>query len=213
KRCFRPRGRRHGSVFAPSRAGGRDSHAWRWRREVDMGARLIRWLTLVVCAALVGGALAQATLRIGLAEDPDVLDPDLARTYVGRIVFASLCDKLFDIDTTAAVVPQLATGYATAADGLTVTIDIRSGVKFHDGTDLDAEAVKYNLDRSVNLPGSNRASELAQLESVTVVDADTVELHLSTPFSPLIAQLADRAGMMVSPTAAEAAGEKFGNAP
>ncbi|HLU81940.1 MAG TPA: ABC transporter substrate-binding protein [Trueperaceae bacterium] len=178
-----------------------------------MGARLIRWLTLVVCAALVGGALAQATLRIGLAEDPDVLDPDLARTYVGRIVFASLCDKLFDIDTTAAVVPQLATGYATAADGLTVTIDIRSGVKFHDGTDLDAEAVKYNLDRSVNLPGSNRASELAQLESVTVVDADTVELHLSTPFSPLIAQLADRAGMMVSPTAAEAAGENFGNAP
>src|SRR5690606_12850385 len=60
---------------------------------------------------------------------------------------------------------------------------------------------------------SNRASELAQLESVTVVDADTVELHLSQPFAPLIAQLADRAGMMVSPAAAEAAGENFGNAP
>ena len=43
-------------------------------------------------------AFAQTTLRIGLAEDPDVLDPTLARTYVGRIVFASICDKLFDID-------------------------------------------------------------------------------------------------------------------
>src|SRR5690606_41280976 len=134
------------------------------------------------------------TLRIGLAEDPDVLDPDLARTYVGRIVFASLCDKLFDIDTTAAVVPQLATGYATAADGLTVTIDIRSGVKFHDGTDLDAEAVKYNPDRSVNLPASTRASELPQLEPVPAVDADTVELRLSTPSSPLIPRLPDRPG-------------------
>lgn len=178
-----------------------------------MRTRLGRWLVLSVAAALVTGALAQSTVRIGLAEDPDILDPALARTYVGRIVFASLCDKLFDIDTSAGVIPQLATGYSTSADGLTVTIDIRSGVLFHDGTPLDAEAVKYNLDRAVNLPGSNRASELAQLESVTVVDEDTVELHLSTPFSPLIAQLADRAGMMVSPTAAEAAGENFGNAP
>src|SRR5690606_40322587 len=84
---------------------------------------------------------------------------------------------------------------------------------FHDGTPMDAEAVRYSLDRAKNLPGSNRASELAQLDAVTVVDEDTVELHLSTPFAPLIAQLADRAGMIVSPTAAEAAGEAFGNAP
>ncbi|HZJ08108.1 MAG TPA: ABC transporter substrate-binding protein, partial [Trueperaceae bacterium] len=109
--------------------------------------------------------------------------------------------------------PQLATGYTTSDDGLTVSIDLRPDVTFHDGTPMDAEAVRYSLDRSKNLPGSNRASELEQLESVTVVDEDTVELHLSTPFSPLIAQLADRAGMIVSPTAAEAAGEDFGNAP
>ena len=55
----------------------------------------------LIAAAFIGsGALAQAqtALRIGLAEDPDVLDPSLARTYVGRIVFAALFDKLFDID-------------------------------------------------------------------------------------------------------------------
>ncbi|HEX7000777.1 MAG TPA: ABC transporter substrate-binding protein [Trueperaceae bacterium] len=178
-----------------------------------MGRYVRRSFAILAAAALFSAALAQTTLRIGLAEDPDILDPALARTYVGRIVFASLCDKLFDIDTSATVVPQLATGYTVSDDGLTVTIDIRQGVLFHDGTAMDAEAVKYSLDRAKNLPGSNRASELEQLESVTVVDEDTVELHLSTPFSPLIAQLADRAGMIVSPTAAEAAGEEFGNAP
>jgi len=46
----------------------------------------------------LGAAQAQTTLRIGLAEDPDILDPSMARTYVGRIVFAAFCDKLFDID-------------------------------------------------------------------------------------------------------------------
>ena len=61
--------------------------------------------------SLAAGAQAQTTLRIGLAEDPDILDPTLARTYVGRIVFASFCDKLFDIDEKLSIVPQLATGF------------------------------------------------------------------------------------------------------
>ena len=82
---------------------------------------------------------AQTTLRIGLAEDPDVLDPSLARTYVGRIVFASFCDKLFDIDAKLNVVPQLALSHETSSDGKTVTIKLRPGVKFHDGELFDAE--------------------------------------------------------------------------
>src|SRR6202521_6381423 len=98
----------------------------------------------IVAAFLVSGsaALAQTTLRIGLAEDPDVLDPTLARTYVGRIVFAALCDKLFDIDDKLNLVPQLALSSETSEDGKTVAIKLRSGVKFHDGEAMDAEAVK-----------------------------------------------------------------------
>jgi peptide/nickel transport system substrate-binding protein len=172
-----------------------------------------RRLFTLVFAILMTAALAQGNVRVGLAEDPDILDPDLGRTYVGRIVFASLCDKLFEITPDLEIFPQLATGYEVSDDGLTVTIGVREGIVFHDGTPLDAEAVKYNLDRSRNLPGSNRASELAQLESVEVVDEYTVQLNLTQPFSPLIAILADRAGMMVSPTAAEAAGEDFGSNP
>src|ERR1700704_6880577 len=167
-------------------------------------------LSLGLCAALAGSALAETHLRVGLAEDPDVLDPSLARTYVGRIVFSSICDKLFDIDEKLAVVPQLALSHETSPDGKTVTIKLRPNVKFHDGELLDASAAKYSLDRHLTMKGSFRKPELGSVDKVEVVDPLTIKLILKEPFSPLLAQLTDRAGMMVSPKAAEAAGDKFG---
>src|SRR4029079_13328699 len=139
-----------------------------------------------------------------------VVDRSLARTYVVRSVFASICDKLFDIDDKLNVVPQLALGHETSADGKTVTIRLRPGVKFHDGEALDATAAKYSLDRHLNMKGSYRKPDIGAVESVDVIDPLTLKLNLKQPFSPLLAQLTDRAGMMVSPKAAEAAGDKFG---
>src|SRR5436853_4598263 len=173
-------------------------------------------LAFIAAAALLSlqaGVQAQSTLRIGLAEDPDVLDPTLARTYVGRIVFASICDKLFDIDEKLNIVPQLALGHETSADGKAVTIKLRPGVKFHDGEPLDAEAAKFSFERHLTMTGSFRKPELAAVDRVEVVDPLTVRLVLNAPFSPLIAQLTDRAGMMVSPKAAKEAGDKFGLKP
>jgi peptide/nickel transport system substrate-binding protein len=160
-----------------------------------------------------GAATAQTTLRIGLAEDPDVLDPTLARTFVGRIVFNSLCDKLFDLDEKLNIVPQLATSYTWSADHKALTIKLRQGVTFHDGEKLDAAAVKFNLERHKTMQGSNRRGELAPVTSVDVVDAQTVRLNLAAPFAPLLAVLTDRAGMMVSPKAAQAEGAHFGTRP
>ena len=161
-----------------------------------------------------GVLAAQAqTLRVGLAEDPDVLDPTLARTFVGRVVFAALCDKLLDIDEKLNIVPQLATSYEWSADSKALTMKLRQGVTFHDGEKFDAAAVKFNIERHKTMPGSNRRGELAPVASVDVLDPATVRLNLSAPFSPLLAQLADRAGMMVSPKAAQAAGDKFGAHP
>jgi peptide/nickel transport system substrate-binding protein len=153
------------------------------------------------------------TLRVGLAEDPDLLDPTRARTFVGRIVFSALCDKLFDIDEKLAYRPQLATGYEWSADNKALTIKLRQGVTFHDGEPFDAEAVKFNIERHKTMKGSNRSGELRPVTSVDVVDAATVRLNLNAPFSPLLAALADRAGMMVSPKAAKAEGENFSNKP
>ena len=172
-----------------------------------------RFGVVALVACLASGALVAQTLRIGLAEDPDVLDPTLARTFVGRIVFAALCDKLFDIDENLAIVPQLATAYEWAPDNKALTIKLRSGVTFHDGEKMDAAAVKYSLERHKTMAGSNRRGELAPVASVDVVDPSTVRLNLSAPFAPLLAQLADRAGMIVSPKAAQAEGDKFGAKP
>jgi peptide/nickel transport system substrate-binding protein len=177
----------------------------------------MKTLKLALAAAFVAGACAaaqaQSTLRIGLQEDPDVLDPTLARTYVGRIVFASICDKLFDIDEKLNIVPQLALSQETSSDGKVVTIKLRPGVKFQDGETLDAEAAKYSLERHLTMIGSFRKPELAAVDHVEVVDPLTIRLVLKTPYSPLIAQLTDRAGMMVSPKAAKEAGDKFGLRP
>src|SRR5438046_3250015 len=104
----------------------------------------MRKLIFVALATLAAVANAQ-TLRIGLAEDPDILDPTLARTYVGRIVFAGLCDKLFDITPDLKIVPQLATEYRWSDDNKALTLKLRSGVKFHDGEPLNAAAVKYTI--------------------------------------------------------------------
>src|SRR3984957_382095 len=167
-------------------------------------------LALLLSLAATGTAAAQTNLRVGLAEDPDVLDPSMARTYVGRIVFASICDKLFDIDEKLNIVPQLALSQETSADGKTMTIKLRPGVKFHDGEPFDAEAAKFSLERNLNFPTSFRKPELAALDHVDVVDPLTIKLVLKTPYSPLVAQLTDRSGMMVSPKAAKEAGDKFG---
>src|SRR6266403_4050370 len=181
--------------------------------------RMTSWITRAGIALLAAVATVapvpgySQTLRFGLAEDPDVLDPTLARTFVGRIVFAALCDKLFDIDEKLNIVPQLATSYEWSADRRALTIKLRRGVTFHDGEKLDAAAVKFNIERHKNMAGSNRRGELAPVTGVDVVDEFTARLNLSAPFSPLLAQLADRAGMIVSPKAAQAEGDKFGAKP
>src|SRR6201996_7482015 len=170
-------------------------------------------LALALSAAMAGSAFAQTNLRIGLAEDPDVLDPSLARTYVGRIVFSSICDKLFDIDDKLGVVPQLALSHEESAAGKKVPIKLRPNVTFQDGEPFDATAAKYSLDRHMTMKGSFRKPELGSVDSVEVVDPLTIKLHLKAPFSPLLAQLTDRAGMRVPPRAADAAGDKFGLKP
>ncbi|HLX79533.1 MAG TPA: ABC transporter substrate-binding protein [Burkholderiales bacterium] len=166
-----------------------------------------RWFFALI-AGIAISANAQ-TLRVGLAEDPDILDPTLARTFVGRIVFSALCDKLFDLDEKLNIVPMLATSHQWSPDNRSLTLKLRPGVTFHDGEKFDAAAVKFNLERHKNMPGSNRRGELAPVSSVDVVDPMTVRINLSAPFAPLLAVLTDRAGMMVSPKAAAAAGDKF----
>jgi peptide/nickel transport system substrate-binding protein len=179
-------------------------------------------LTLALVAGVGASARSSAppalktggTLTIALESDPDALDPTLARTFVGRMVFLDMCEKLYDLNAKLQIVPQLAASLPTlSADKKTVTIKIRNGILFNDGTPLDAAAVKKSLDRDKTLPRSARASELSPVTSIDTSGSSTVILHLSDRYSPITAQLADRAGMIMSPKQLDALGDKFATNP
>lgn len=181
----------------------------------------MRSLTKLTTALLAGalfvfpvlGPAFGAELRIGLQDDPDVLDPAQSRTFVGRIVYTAMCDKLVDVSPELKIVPQLATEWKWSEDGKQLTMKIREGVKFHDGTDLDAEAVVATIERNKILPESRRKSELASVEKVEASGPLEVTFTLKSPDATLLAQLSDRAGVIVSPKAAEELGANFGNHP
>lgn len=170
-----------------------------------------RWLWTALLLGATTSAEAQG-LRIGMRDDPDILDPTFSRTYVGTVVMTALCDKLFDFDERLNIVPVLATGYEWT-DPTHLLIRLRPGVVFHNGEPLDAEAVRYSLTRHATAPGSFRRAELGAMDRVDVVDPLTVRVTMKQPFAPFIAILTDRAGMMVAPKAAEAAGKEFGLRP
>src|SRR5436305_3356522 len=168
-----------------------------------------------IVALLISAATPAAadTVRIGMVGDPSTLDPAQSTSVTDRVAFAAVCDKLIDLDDKLAYVPALATRWSWSPDGLSLTLTLRQGVVFHDGEPFDAAAVLYNFERNKTAPYSRRQSELKPVKAVTAVDAPTVRIELSEPSVPLLAQLADRAGMMVSPKAARELGEKFSTRP
>ncbi|MFG1765730.1 ABC transporter substrate-binding protein [Micromonospora parva] len=153
-------------------------------------------------------------LIIALSAEPDALDPTLSRSLYSRYVFQAMCEKLYDVNEQAQVVPQLATALpTTSADGRTVTIPLRPGVRFADGTAFDSAAVKATLQRHLTNARSARKSELGPIDGVDTPDAQTVVLRLKQPFAPLLGALADRAGMIMSAQALQARGDDFASAP
>jgi peptide/nickel transport system substrate-binding protein len=174
--------------------------------------RVARWSALLAFA-LIAGPVSAAGLRIGMRADPDILDPAQGTSVYGRVIFAALCDKLIDTSADGGFQPQLATQWTWSTDNKSLTLKLREGVVFHDGTPMDAEAVKANLERYRSDPISRRKSELAPVESVDVVDPQTVKINLKEPYAPLVSVLSDRAGMMMSPTAISKMGAEIGRHP
>jgi len=154
------------------------------------------------------------TLTVAIPNAADALDPTTDTTFVGRIIFANMCLGLYGISPQQQVAPVLATSMPTISDGgLLYTIRLRTGVKFNDGTAFNAQAVKTSLDRDMTLSTSARAVELKAVKSVTVLNASTVQLHLSAPYSPLTTVLADRSGIVMSPKALAREGKNFSHDP
>lgn len=156
-----------------------------------------------------GSPKAGGTLTYANESELRTLDPILSTQLVERTVFYQMYESLVNTDEKLTIKPGLATSWTVAADGLSYTFTLRSGVKFHDGTDFNADAVKFNIDRILKAKSSPRKSELASVDSVEVKDPSTVVFHLKKPDSTLLAQLVDRAGMILSPTAIQKAGDEL----
>ena len=181
-----------------------------------LAAALITALTAVLAADLTTAQAPRrgGTLRVGLNADPPNMDPHQSTAAVDRQVFQSLFDKLVDIDENLHIIPMLATSWTITNSGKTYTFKLRPNVVFHDGTPFSAEAVKYNFERMLDRTfASPRRFEVILIERVTVTDPLTVQIDLESAFSPFLAILSDRAGMMASPTAARRLGRDFAREP
>ncbi|HEY1292412.1 MAG TPA: ABC transporter substrate-binding protein [Chloroflexota bacterium] len=161
-------------------------------------------------AAAAGSPNKGGTLRVGLSVDVVTLDPHLSGSKFDRQVYHNLYDPLFILDDKLGIQPNVAESYQNP-DPQTLILKLRSGVKFHDGTDLNAEAARFNFDRMANDPKSVRKGEVANIASTEVVDPLTLKITLKQPDSSLLATLTDRAGMMISPTALNKLGADLGH--
>jgi peptide/nickel transport system substrate-binding protein len=160
-------------------------------------------------AAAAKPAASGGTITFVLENDVIDFDPMRSRAFVDRNAHYQIYDSLVKVDANGKIIPGLAESWEVSGDGKQVTFKLRKGVKFHDGTDFDADSVKWNIDRYRTAEGSARSGELAPVDNVQVKDPATVVFNLKSPFSPLLAILVDRAGMMVSRKAVEAGGQDF----
>ncbi|MFC7399813.1 ABC transporter substrate-binding protein [Chelatococcus sp. GCM10030263] len=171
--------------------------------------RMRKLLVLSVAALALSGMSASASeFKIGLQDDVDVLDPARSRTFVGEVVFESLCDSLVAVGPDLQAKPELAESWTWNDDHTVLTMKLKAGLKFHDGTPIDATAVKANIERAMTLQDSMRKSELQSIASVEVVDPATFVIKLKQPDPTLLPQLSNRAGMMLSPASFDTAGTK-----
>ena len=179
-------------------------------REQTAGSPAAAATTATPGAAVSAGEkpVRGGTLTVGLASDIANLDPYKSNLFVDRLVQYNVYDSLVTVDEKLEIKPGLAESWDTS-DPKTVVLKLRRGVKFHDGTEFNAEAVRWNIQRILDDRTSPRYSEINTINSVEVVDPFTVKLNLKEPFAPLFSLLVDRAGMIVSPAAAQKGGSDF----
>lgn len=147
-------------------------------------------------------AMAEKDVTAAVYVTLDSLDPYNTNSTLSQAVGKSYYEGLFAFDKDLKIQPLLATSYEVTPDGLNYTFHLRKGVKFSDGTDFNAEAVKVNLDRVLDKAnGLARYNQFSRIAKVEPVDADTVKIILKEPFSAFINALAHPSAMMISPTA------------
>ena len=153
------------------------------------------------------------TLRTAVFADPLSFDPHLTGNLQGRAATRAIHDTLLRVDAQGRLAPGLVEWWEQP-DDRTFVLKLRNNLKFHDGTALDAEAVKFNIDRirdpKVIAKGGIRQGEISTLDAVAIIDALTVKLTLKSPFAAFLFPFTDVTGSMGSPAAFEKWGADYG---
>ncbi|MGQ4274634.1 ABC transporter substrate-binding protein [Terrihabitans sp. B22-R8] len=189
------------------------------RRHVLAGLGGLAALPLLSSTMLSSAAHAQGAprkggvLKVAAPFNPSTLDPVTGGTGSDHMLLYPIFDTLVDFEpATLTARPGLATAW-TFTDPKTLTMTLREGVLFHDGTPFNAEAAKANLDRAKSDPRSSVRGDLQTVTSVDVTGPHEITIRLSQPDTALPLILADRAGMMSSPKAVEESGQGYDRKP
>jgi peptide/nickel transport system substrate-binding protein len=187
-------------------------------------------LRKLMLLALLGGGLATTpaaaqspattpkyggTLNVGFPSDSKTFDPIFSVQATERQVLYVIYNTLVRYGTDFSIHPELAESWTVEDGGKRVVFKLRQGVKFHDGTDFNAAAVKWNIERrldpAVNSP--QRALLEPVIASVEAPDPQTAIFNLKSPYPGLLSLLGERPGFMVSPAAVAKSGQDFGSNP
>ncbi len=175
-------------------------------------------ICLVPILAACGGTTSTppskygGNIKVGLDADVTTLDPLQSTSLYDRQVMLNIYDTLVRLDASNNIVPDLATSWVYNSPTQLV-FTLRTSVMFQDGTPFNADAVVFNINRILKAPTSPRYSEISSVKSVVALDSSHVQFNLKRPFSPLLATLTDRAGMILSPTAVQKLGSGLANGP
>ncbi|RUS66909.1 Glutathione-binding protein GsiB [Saezia sanguinis] len=170
--------------------------------------RLLAVFLMVVVMACAMQARAQTRVVLAVGGQPETLDPYNTNTTMTMAVTKSFYEGLYQFDRNFEIKPVLALRYTVSDDGLVYTFELRSGVKFHDGTVFDANAVKVNFDRAKDPANALvRYNQFNRIERVEVVDPLTVRFVLKEPFGPFINTIAHPSAAIISPKALQQYGK------
>ena len=161
--------------------------------------------TLVTSGAPSAAWAARTDIVLGVRLEPPHLDPTAgAAAAIDEITYANIFEGLTRIDEQGAVKPALAESWTISADGLTYDFKLHEGVKFHDGTDFDAEDVVFSLDRARGADSVNAQKALFEpIKSVVAKDKYTVEMTLKRPTGAMLFNLGWGDAAMVAPESAD----------
>jgi peptide/nickel transport system substrate-binding protein len=177
-------------------------------KEKAMIARpaILGWAALACVLAMPVASVAQTRIAIGMQQEPTTLDPTTdATAAINAMLAQNVYESLTSVDESGTVIPQLATSWTVSPDGLTYTFTLARGVKFHDGTDFDAEDVLFSFNRARAEGSTNpRRQTFAPITDISAPDPYTVTITLKEPSAFFLFDLAQGTASIVNPEAVEA---------